>query len=57
MCQAFIPLLADTGRIVNVSSQSGLLKYHGPKIARRFRAPTLTLEDVDQLVEEYNVGF
>jgi carbonyl reductase 1 len=55
MCQEFMPILRDGGRIVNVSSQSGLLKYYKPGIAKRFRAPYITLEDVEQLVQEYNV--
>jgi carbonyl reductase 1 len=42
------------GRIVNLSSQSGQLHYFGPRLRERFLKPDLTLEELDQLVAEYD---
>jgi carbonyl reductase 1 len=55
MCQTFIPLLSDTGRIVNLSSVSSTLKPYSEQIRQRFRNPDMTLEDLEQLAQEYEV--
>jgi carbonyl reductase 1 len=43
------------GRIVNVSFQSGQLKYFHPSLQARFLSPDLTLTELDALVNEYIV--
>lgn len=43
------------GRIVNVSSASGGLAQFSPNLRERFRDPRNTLEDVEELVQEYEV--
>ena len=45
------------GRIVNVSSQSGQLKYFHPRLRARFLKPDLTLDELDALVDEYSVRY
>ncbi|KAF2280132.1 NAD(P)-binding protein [Westerdykella ornata] len=54
VCQAFIPIMHDGGRIVNLSSQSGQLHYFAPHLRTRFLDPDLTLNQLDQLVGEYS---
>ena len=39
MCQAFLPILRENGRIVNMSSQSGQLKYFAMPLRERFVKP------------------
>ncbi|KAL8884569.1 MAG: hypothetical protein Q9215_007409 [Flavoplaca cf. flavocitrina] len=51
--KAFLPILREHGRIVNLSSQSGLLKYMSQPLRARFLNPTKTLQDVETLAEEY----
>ncbi|KAJ6149813.1 hypothetical protein N7471_001012 [Penicillium samsonianum] len=53
VCQAFLPIMCKGGRIVNVSSQSGQLKYFHPRLRTRFLSPDLNLTKLDALVEEY----
>lgn len=55
ICQAFLPIMRNNGRIVNVSSQSGQLKYFDPSLQKRFLDPDLTLTELDALVNEYSV--
>ncbi len=43
------------GRIANVSSASGGLAQFSPSLRERFRDPSNTLEDVEKLVQEYEV--
>ncbi|CAP98112.1 hypothetical protein E8E15_004804 [Penicillium rubens] len=54
VCQAFLPIMRNNGRIVNVSSQSGQLKYFDPSLQKRFLDPDLTLTELDALVNEYS---
>ncbi|KAL2018285.1 hypothetical protein VTK56DRAFT_989 [Thermocarpiscus australiensis] len=57
MCQAFLPLLRNPGgRIVNVSSQAGRLRWLAPHLRPRFLAQDLTLEQLDALVREYDAA-
>lgn len=53
MCQAFIPMLAEKGRIVNVSSTGSSLKQYSREIQDRFRSPSMGLEDLEDLMQEY----
>ncbi|KAJ5118263.1 hypothetical protein N7448_009978 [Penicillium atrosanguineum] len=53
VCQAFLPIMRKGGRIVNVSSQSGQLKYFHPRLRAQFLKPDLTLDELDALVSEY----
>jgi carbonyl reductase 1 len=57
VCQAFLPIMQKNGRIVNVSSQSGQLKYFDPSLQKRFLYPDLTLAELDALVHEYSVRY
>ncbi|KAF3385250.1 Carbonyl reductase [NADPH] 1 [Penicillium rolfsii] len=54
VCQAFIPIMRKGGRIVNVSSQSGQLKYFHRRLRARFLKADLTLDELDALVSEYS---
>ncbi|KAJ6189137.1 hypothetical protein N7519_004045 [Penicillium mononematosum] len=54
VCQAFLPIMRRNGRIVNVSSQSGQLKYFDLRLQKRFLDPDLTLTKLDALVNEYS---
>ena len=55
MCQAFIPLLSQDGRIVNLSSVASGLQIYSKDVQARFRDSNMTLEDVEQLAREYEV--
>lgn len=57
VCQAFLPIMRKNGRIVNLSSQSGQLKYFDPSLQKRFLYPDLTLTELDALVNEYSVRY
>ncbi|KAL8841507.1 MAG: hypothetical protein Q9170_000890 [Blastenia crenularia] len=56
MCQTFIPLLSKTGRIVNVSSTGSSLSGYSPEIQARFRSSKMTLNDLEQMMQEFQVG-
>jgi len=56
VCQAFIPIMRPSGRIVNLSSQSGQLRYFAPQLRKRFLEPNLTMAQLAYLVAEYNVS-
>ncbi|KAL2194380.1 hypothetical protein P885DRAFT_63170 [Corynascus similis CBS 632.67] len=57
MCQAFLPILRNPGgRIVNVSSQAGRLRWLAPHLRPAFLARDLTLEKLDDLVREYDAA-
>lgn len=43
------------GRIVNISSQTGLLENFHPRLQARFLNPDLTLGELDALIDEYSV--
>ncbi|KAI4192127.1 MAG: hypothetical protein LQ346_004473 [Caloplaca aetnensis] len=55
MCQTFIPLLSKDGRIVNVSSTGSSLSGYSKEIQDRFRSPKMTLDDLEQMMNEYQV--
>lgn len=57
MCQAFIPIMQQGGRIVNLSSQSGQLRYMAPHLRARFLARNLTFSKVGELLSEYEVSY
>ncbi|CAD0096506.1 unnamed protein product [Aureobasidium mustum] len=52
MCKAFIPLLSQSGRIVNMSSVASQLKIYSQHNAARFRN-TGSYEDVEKIAEDY----
>ncbi|KAI4238009.1 MAG: hypothetical protein L6R40_005820 [Gallowayella cf. fulva] len=56
MCQIFIPLLSKRGRIVNVSSTGSSLSGYSKEIQDRFRSPKMTLQDLEQMMNEYQVS-
>lgn len=56
MCEAFAPILSDNGRIINLSSVSSTLKSYSEQIRQRFRDPNMTLEDLEQLAQEFEVS-
>ena len=56
MCKTLIPLLSDHGRIVNLSSVSSTLKPYSEQVRQRFRNPDMTLEELEQLVQEFEVS-
>ncbi|KAL8806522.1 MAG: hypothetical protein Q9182_001305 [Xanthomendoza sp. 2 TL-2023] len=53
MCRTFIPLLHKDGRIVNVSSTGSSLSGYSKEIQERFRNPKMTLQDLEQMMNEY----
>lgn len=53
MCQAFIPILKRDGRIVNVSSTASGLGEYGEVLQQRFRNPKMTLQDLEEMMQEY----
>ena len=53
MCQTFMPLLRSDGRIVNVSSTASSLKNYSDSIKARFRSSSMTLEDLENMMIEY----
>ena len=55
MCQAFLPLLKKDGRIVNVSSVGSSLERYSDGIKQQFRDPNLTLQDLEVMMEKYQV--
>lgn len=55
MCQTFLPIMQENGRIVNVSSAHSTLKNYSQNIQDRFRTPDKTLQDIETLVQEYEV--
>ena len=53
-CLELFPLLASGARVVNVSSGAGFLSnIPGENLKARFQSPTLTLEQLDELMNEY----
>jgi carbonyl reductase 1 len=56
MCKMFILLLSDHGRIVNLSSVSSTLKPYSEQVRQRFRNPDMTLEELEQLVQEFEAS-
>ncbi|KAL2163198.1 hypothetical protein VTH06DRAFT_5254 [Thermothelomyces fergusii] len=57
MCQAFLPIMRRPGgRVVNVSSQAGRLRWFAPHLRPRFLARDLTLDGLDALVREYDAA-
>ena len=56
MCRAFIPLLSKNGRIVNVSSTGSSLNQYSTEIQQRFRSAKMTLQDVESMMQEYQVS-
>ncbi|KAL2174072.1 uncharacterized protein P884DRAFT_302857 [Thermothelomyces heterothallicus CBS 202.75] len=57
MCQAFLPMMRRPGgRVVNVSSQAGRLRWFAPHLRPRFLAKDLTLDGLDSLVREYDAA-
>ena len=56
MCQAFLPIMKERGRIANVSSESGNPQAFGPEVASRLRDPRNTLQNVEELSREYEVS-
>lgn len=55
MCQAFLPIMRKNGRIVNISSANSNLNNYSQNIQDRFRNPNKTLQDIETLVQEYEV--
>ena len=55
MCQIFQPLLSKSGRIVNVSSAGSSLGQYSEEIQQRFRSSKMTLRDLEDLMQEYQV--
>ncbi|CCG84265.1 protein of unknown function [Taphrina deformans PYCC 5710] len=53
MCTAFIPIMARSGRIVNVSSMAGKLTRLRPDLQMRFRDTGLTLPGLKDLLHEF----
>jgi carbonyl reductase 1 len=48
--------MQSAGRIVNVSSQAGKMKYFGPTPRSRFTRPDLTWHQIGELICEYKAA-
>jgi len=55
VCQAFIPFLADDGRIVNLSSVGSSLNPYSEQKAQKFRTIS-TLSELEALMQEYETA-
>lgn len=55
VCETLIPIMRPGGRIVNLSSQSGQLRYFAPQLRKHFLEPGLSLSQLADLVAKYNV--
>lgn len=53
VCQTFLPLMAENGRVVNVSSVGSSLNIYSPTIQQRFRNPEMTLQELEDMAREY----
>eukprot|EP01126_Amoeba_proteus_P022727 TRINITY_DN2291_c0_g1_i2.p1 TRINITY_DN2291_c0_g1~~TRINITY_DN2291_c0_g1_i2.p1 ORF type:complete len:194 (-),score=35.05 TRINITY_DN2291_c0_g1_i2:503-1084(-) len=53
VCEAFLPLMRPHGRVVNVSSEAGLLRMLRGDIRTRFEEPNLKVEQLDLLVNSF----
>lgn len=54
LCDALFPLLRPHARVINVSSQLGMLnRVKSPELKAKFLSPSLTREDLDNLAQEY----
>jgi carbonyl reductase 1 len=53
--RTFLPLIRDGGRLVNVSSTSGLLNKYSPDIEKRFRAAK-TVAEISKLMEDFKAA-
>lgn len=54
LCEAMFPLLRPHARVVNVSSSCGhLLRIPGKELQQRFKDPSLTVEQLKQLMKEF----
>ncbi|KAK4561614.1 hypothetical protein LTR86_004293 [Recurvomyces mirabilis] len=51
--ETFIPLMAEQGRIVNLSSVASSLKPYSSAMQARFRDPNNTFEDLEKIADEY----
>lgn len=55
MCRAFIPLLSDHGRIVNMSSVASQLHIYSKHNQARFRG-TNSIAEVEDIAKDYMVS-
>jgi len=53
MCEYFVPLIREGGRVVNVSSLAGKLSRFGGDLQNRFNDPNLTVEQLDGIMKEF----
>ncbi len=53
VCEAFLPLLQERGRIVNVSSAAGpnFVASCGPEVQQTLTSPQVTWEDIEEVME------
>ena len=48
--------MSKRGRIVNLSSVASSLGQYSKRIQQQFRSPNMTLEDLEALLQEYQVS-
>ena len=54
MCQSFLPIIAQSSRIVNVSSVAGHLhNFNSPGLVSSLTSPSLTIPRLTTLIESY----
>lgn len=56
MCETFLPIISNHGRLVNVSSMAGKLHRLSPELQARFRDTKLTVDGVTNLMQEFAGG-
>jgi len=53
MCNYFMPLMRDGGRVVNVSSMAGTLSKYQEVLRNQFNDEKLTVDALDKLLESF----
>jgi carbonyl reductase 1 len=55
ICRSFIPIMKAQGRIVNLSSLASSLQPYSESNQARFRNPTLSMSNLQQMAAEFEV--
>ncbi len=53
---ALLPRIVPGGHVINVSSRAGLLRLLSPSLQQRFMAPSLTVDAITELCEEFTTA-
>ena len=56
LTDGILPLLKDTGRVINVSSKLAALRFQAKEIAEKFNNTNLSIEEINLAIEKYIEG-